>query len=120
MAVKKSAATQIGQSLATTSGASFVTDPLDVTAAFMADIEVLIVADPAPLSGTVNIEIYASQDGVNFSSRPVYTNFVTPRLNTHRAVFPINVRPFSYIQIKVTNNTDVTADIIVRAVTAQL
>lgn len=117
MALTKSAPTNIFATTTLATETSGVSNAHDVTTAAAADIEVLIEGSSAPTAGTVDVAIYDSLDGTNFTNDPVYTGYATPREVPYRATFPIEVTAFRYIQVSVTNNTDVSVDVTINITT---
>ena len=116
MALVKSASTQIGSKTGiTTGGNSYTSNTFDVSNAIACEIELVYTFATAPTTGTVNIEVYEAADGVNFSSFPVYTNYVTPTASG-RMVFVFDAVAFNNIQVKVINNTDQSVDATINAV----
>ncbi len=120
MALVKSAPTQIGsQAGITTGGNSYTSNTFDVSDAIACEIELVYTFATNPTTGTVNIEVYASVDGVNFSSFPIYTNSVTPT-SSGRMVFAFDVVYFNNIQVKVINNTNQSVTVAINAVKASI
>ena len=126
MAITKTSQTQLGSVTNLASGSSLITDsnPYDVSDAIACEIEVIISASatPDPDKGSVDIEIYESQDGTNFGDDPIFTGTTLPDQTSWRAHFPVNVIASKTIIVKVTNNlkdsseNGVSADITVKAI----
>ena len=120
MAFVKSAPVQIGSKTGiTTGGNSYTTNTFSVSDAIESELELVYTFSTAPTTGTINVEVYEAADGVNFSSFPVYTSYVTPT-SSGRMVFQIYAVALNDINMKVINNTDQSVDITVNAMKVSL
>ena len=111
MAISKVAldtTTGTGKSItALASGSAFTTDPWDVSAGISHEIEISVAnasGTPDPNKGSVDVEIFASQDNVNYTSESVFSFSFSPDATSYRysVAFPGLER--SYIKVKITNN----------------
>jgi len=112
MALTKTSPTQIGSVSGLASGSSYTSSSFDVSDAVACEIEVVISASatPDPSKGSVDIEIYESQDGSNFGDDPIYTATTQPDATSWRAHFPANVIASKTICVVVKNNLKDSSD----------
>ena len=100
--------TGTGKSItALASGSAFTTDSWDITAGISHEIEISVAnasGTPDPTQGSVDVEIFASQDNVNYTSESVFSFSFSPDATSYRysVAFPGLER--SYIKVKITNN----------------
>ncbi len=120
MALTKSTPTQIGSTTSlATGGASYTSGSLDVSNAIAMEIELVLTYSTAPTTGTIDIEVYDSQDGTNYSDFPMYSASVAPTASG-RATFQFDVVALKNIAVNVINNTDQAVDVVVNAITVSL
>ena len=120
MALTKSAPSQIGSTTGlATGGASYATNALDVSAAVACEIELVLTYSTNPTTGTIDIEVYDSQDGTNYSDFPMYSASASPTASS-RATFQFDTVALKNIAVKVSNNTDQSVDVVVNAITTSI
>ena len=120
MALTKSAPSQIGSTTGlATGGASYSSNALDVSAAVACEIEIVYTYGTAPTTGTIDVEIYDSQDGTNYSDFPVYSDSASPTASG-RATFQFDTVALMNIAVNVINNTDQSVDVVVNAITTSI
>ena len=120
MAISKSAPTQIGSTTGlATGGASYTSNNLDVSAVIAIEIEDVYTYATAPTTGTLDMEIYDSQDGTNYADFPVYSDSCSPTA-TGRATFQFDVIALKNVIVKIINNTDQSVDLVINAITTSI
>ena len=120
MAITKSAPSQIGSTTGlATGGASFTSSALDVSSVIAMEIEVVYTYGTPPTTGTLDVEIFDSQDGTNYSDFPAYSDSCAPTA-TGRATFQFDAVALKNIVVKVANNTDQAPDVVINAITVSI
>jgi hypothetical protein len=120
MAITKSAPSQIGSTTGlATGGASFTSTALDVSSAIGVEIELVYTYGTAPTTGTLDVEVYDSQDGTNYADFPVYSDSCSPTASG-RATFQFDAVALKNIAVKVANNTDQAPDVVINAITVSI
>jgi len=116
MALTKSSPTQILSVSSLANGASAVSSAFDVSDAIAMEIEVVLTYSTAPSSGGVEVAVYPSQDGTNFSDEAIVVGAAYPAATSWRYILPVSVLAEKYVEIKITNNTNQSADVVVNVI----
>ena len=114
MALMKSTATTIMSAIPISASATAASSSYDVSDAIYASLEIFMDYSTDPTSGNVSIYVYASDDGTNWSDDAFSAFTVTPDTD-RRTVFGIEVVPYKYIKVDVTNDTDQSFDCTINA-----
>ncbi len=120
MAVTKSTVTNILTTTTLGASASVTSNSLDVSTAIDANIEIVVSCTSPPTTGTLDIYVYDSLDGTNFSTQANYVVYISVTTTSYRYTLPVSVTAFKYIQVQAVNNTDVSLDVTINAITISI